>query len=164
MLLNGYFPSELYFKNHKNFIKKLFNVDTSYNKFNEIDLSKSVCIHVRRGDYKLYNQIFHLLDIDYYNRSMEYFGKNFNFVFISDDMGWVKENFKGDNIYYSELNDDIGDFTLMTLCKHNIVANSTFSWWGAYLNKNNDNVTIRPKKWLVNHDCNFIFPNEWIYL
>lgn len=164
MSLNGYFASELYFKNHKSFIKNLFSVDPSYNKFKNLDLAKSVCIHVRRGDYKMFSQIFELLDINYYNTAMDYFGKDYNFIFVSNEMNWVKENFVGDNIYYCESNDDIGDFTLMALCKHNIIANSTFSWWGAYLNKNIDNVVIRPKKWLVNVDCNFIFPTEWIGL
>ena len=73
---------------------------------------------------------------------------NQRFIFISDDIEWVKQNFKGDNIFYSELNDDILDLTLMTMCQNNIIANSSFSWWGAFLNKNKDKQVFAPEYWI----------------
>jgi hypothetical protein len=90
--------------------------------------------------------------------------KNSSFIFISDDMEWVKNNFKGDNIFYSPLKDAILDLTLMTVCNNIIIANSTFSWWGAYLNKKNKKV-ISPKIWFGHRgpkDYFDIVPNNWI--
>ena len=67
-----------------------------------------------------------------------------SFIFLSDDMDWVRENFKGDNIWKSPFN-EIGDLKIMTMCDNNIIANSSFSWWGAYLNKNR-NKTLKSKQ------------------
>ena len=162
-MLYGYFSSELYFKKHSELVKRLFYIDSSDNRFDHIDVKQSVCVHVRRGDFKLYPNILELMDVNYYNKAMDYIGRDNNFIFISDEMSWVKENFVGNNIYYCECNDDVGDFTLMTMCKHNIISNSTFSWWGAYLNKNINSMVIRPSKWWPNNiSCDFIFPDEWI--
>lgn len=87
------------------------------------------------------------------------------FVFVSDDMNWVKDNFKGDNLIYSPFKDEVMDFTLMTLCDNNIIANSSFSWWGAYMNKNKDKIVIGPKIWFGPNGpqtTQEIIPENWI--
>jgi hypothetical protein len=87
------------------------------------------------------------------------------FVFISDDINWVKEHFKGDNIVYSPFKTDIDDLILMSKCDNNIIANSSFSWWGAYLNKNEDKKVVAPIEWFgVNgpKDIQDIIPKNWI--
>jgi hypothetical protein len=87
------------------------------------------------------------------------------FIFISDDINWVKENFKGDNIIYSPFKSDIDDLTLMVKCDNNIIANSSFSWWGAYLNKNENKKIIAPKEWFGPNgpkDTQDIIPENWL--
>lgn len=135
----------------------------------------SVAIHIRRGDYisaECYNRYWHLEDTDYYQKAIEYVKSRFEnystFVF-SDDIDWCKENLHLTGAYYidwNKVNDSIYDMYLMSLSKVNIIANSTFSFWAAYLNLRSE-VTIYPLRWyqegsgLRNPD---IFPDEWIGL
>jgi len=170
LLLDGYFQSEKYFEKNKLFIKNLFYIDENLkklvtDKFN-FDLSEVTTVHIRRGDY-LNNPNFHTVcEPDYYNKAINYIGEG-KFVFISDDIEWVKQNFKSNNFFYSDLGDDILDFMLLTLSKNNIISNSTFSWWGAYLNSNLITNVIAPKKWfgfLGPQDTEDLYPNKWIVL
>jgi hypothetical protein len=88
-----------------------------------------------------------------------------DFIFVSDDMNWVKENFKGNNIFYSDNSEEILDLTLMSICDNNIIANSSFSWWGAFLNENPNKKVIAPSKWFGPEgpsDTQDIYPTEWI--
>lgn len=159
MLLNGFFQSEKYFYDFKEEIKNLFNLPTDIVKK---PIDKLTSIHVRRGDY-LKLQDYHLvLPKEYYLEAMDKIKGNF--IFFSDDIEWVKENFKGDNIFYSETGDELMDLTLMSLCDNNIIANSSFSWWGAYLNKNKNKKVIAPKNWFGPNgptDINDIYPETW---
>jgi hypothetical protein len=77
---------------------------------------------------------------------MSYF-KDCDFIIVSDDINWVKNNIKGSNIYYSEASDDLFDLALMSNCDHHIISNSTFAWWGAWLNVNENKTIICPTKW-----------------
>jgi hypothetical protein len=171
LLLDGYFQSEKYFLDYQSEIIDLFTI-TDFDKeaINELlSLNKYdsiISIHVRRGDYLKHSDIHPVCDLTYYNEAMKMFD-NSTFIFISDDMKWVKENFKGDNIIYSPFNDEIMDLTLMTMCDNNIIANSTFSWWGAYLNKNKNKKIIAPKNWFgpkANKNETDIIPSSWIKL
>ncbi len=158
--LLGYFQSELFF-NKKDILKR-FNlnfdrgIDQSLKK--KILQSNSVSMHIRRGDY-LSKTIFEkdiTLPINYYKNSIDYIKKkipNPNFFIFSDDITWVKNVFKKelpfinivDNSKYK--NSPKIDFFLMSICKHNIIANSTYSWWAAWLNKNKSKIIIAPKDW-----------------
>jgi hypothetical protein len=170
LCLIGYFQSEKYFIDYNDEIKKLFSI--SFNDVRTIReffnfwgcLDKPITsVHVRRGDYLKNSEFHEPCSIEYYQKAMQEIGDSY-FIFISDDMDWVKENFKGTNIIYSTLNDEILDFTLMTQCDNNIIANSSFSWWGAYLNKNN-NTVIAPKKWFGPSgpkDSQDIIPEYWV--
>ncbi len=168
LLLNGSFQSDKFFKDFKNEIINLFHLDP-----NHINLIKKVigfgsrpytAVHVRRGDY-LNNPSFHQpCDIQYFNRAMEIIGES-NFIFLSDDMDWVKTNFSGNNIIYSPFTDDLSDFLLMTICDNNIIANSSFSWWGAYLNSTPDNKVIAPIQWFGpsgHQDTQDVIPENWL--
>jgi TFIIF-interacting CTD phosphatase-like protein len=91
--------------------------------------------------------------------------KNCSFLFISDDIEFVKQNYP--NSYYSIFNDEMIDLILMSLCDHNIIANSTFSWWSAWLNKNNNKTVVGPKKWFSDQsdiDSKNIIPKSWIQI
>lgn len=171
LILNGYFQSEKYFKDFKNEIINLFNIPESeeikkyllefHNKNKPITV-----VHVRRGDY-LNNLLFHsVCSAEYYMKAMNKIGES-NFIFVSDDMEWVKENFKGENIWYSNFTDEINDFLLMVYSDNIVISNSSFSWWGAYLNKNPNKTIIAPKNWFGPKgpkDIKDIIPNNWLIL
>lgn len=120
-----------------------------------------VSLHVRRGDYysnKEYESILGgVCDISYYQRALKYFTTNFGnsikLLVFSDDVDWVKENMPFLNDYealYSDSNSDIQDLYLMSQCEHNIICNSTFSWWGAWLNANSSKIVVMPEFWFKN--------------
>jgi hypothetical protein len=95
---------------------------------------------------------------------MKYFKDN-NFIVISDDIGWCKENIKGENVYYSHYEDEVFDLSVIKNCDNNINANSSFSWWGAWLNKNKNKKIICPKIWFsekTNINDSDLIPKEWI--
>ena len=82
-------------------------------------------------------------------------------------MSWVKENFIGDNFFYSQYDNEILDLSLMSICDNNIISNSSFSWWGAYLNKNKNKTVIAPNQWFGPNgpkDTQDIIPENWIKL
>ena len=169
LMLQGYFQSEKYFIDHKEEIIKLFN--PNLNKKLVLDfivgIDKQITsIHIRRGDY-LKNEKFHkTCSMEYYKQSMNLIGDSV-FIFFSDDMDWVKKNFKGDNFLFSPFTEEIDDLTLMSECNNNIIANSSFSWWGAYLNQNENKKVVAPKDWFgVNgpKDTQDIIPKNWVKL
>ena len=134
-----------------------------------------ISVHIRRGDYLLESNAQYLGGIctqEYYERAIYYMKKqkeNCRFCFLSDDIQWVKQNFNVENSIYIESNnfsqyEDWYDMYLMSICKHNIIANSTFSWWGAWLNQNPEKIVIAPKKWVNGCDYKDIYPPEWICL
>ena len=139
---------------------------------NRIKTSNSVSIHFRRGDYT-YNRktkdIFNVCPLNYYNKATELINKeivNPVYFIFSDDMEWVKKNFSFnyDKVYVdvNDINHPHIDLELMKNCKHNIIANSTLSWWAAWLNKNTQKIVITPEKWL-NKSINFddLIPESW---
>jgi hypothetical protein len=166
--LQGYFQSYKYFKDIDVHGLFPFDLDTKNRIFNYLQNNFGVnpvtSVHIRRGDY-LKNPDFHTnLPIEYYKEAMDIIGDSF-FIFVSDDINWVKENFVGDNIFYSPFNSDVEDLFLMSQCDNNIIANSSFSWWGAYLNKNIGNKVVSPKNWfgkLGPKDTQDLIPDNWI--
>jgi predicted amidohydrolase YtcJ len=88
-----------------------------------------------------------------------------NWIVFSDDVGWCRENFRMDRTHFVEGNLDVVDMFLMSKCKHNIIANSSFSWWASYLNRNPDKKVIAPKNWfgpLMNKGVEDLYLNNWI--
>lgn len=171
LIISGYFQSEKYFNDYKKEIIDLFDLSPSPNVsdylFGFVNMKyPTTAVHVRRGDY-LKNPDFHpVCSVEYYKKAMNDIGKS-NFIFVSDDMEWVKENFKDANIWYSNFTDEISDFKLMSLCDNNIISNSSFSWWAAYLNKNESKKVIAPKKWFGPkgpQDTQDIIPSEWVII
>jgi len=130
-----------------------------------------VSIHFRRGDYLTESSLN--LSLEYYKHAvihMErlYPDKNIKYLIFSNDLPWVKENFNTQkNIYVENLN-RFQDMCLMTMCDSNIIANSTFSWWGAYLNLHENKKVICPSKYVNDDRFNYInknyYPNDWISL
>jgi hypothetical protein len=124
----------------------------------------SVSIHVRRGDY-VTNAGFNVLPLQYYTKAVKYVKGNI-FVF-SDDIPWCKEHFKKGTFVQME---DYLEFELMKLCTHNIIANSTFSWWATFLNDSPNKIVVAPKQWRAREEDQikfmnkFVLPEEWIKL
>lgn len=164
MMLDGYFQSAKYFSDYSDYIMNVFSLSTE--KFLSNDDVTSV--HIRRGDYIKYSNYHKVLDKEYYETAIETIGSG-KFLFFSDDINWVKENFKSRNFFYSELSDEVQELSIMSNCTNNIIANSSFSWWGAYLNKNKSKIVISP-----NHRCWFgelgpkdtqdLIPETWIQI
>ena len=109
--------------------------------------------------------------MEYYQKAIKYINDNIEdpyFFIFSDDINWCKENLILNNALYVEANLKSNfecDMILMSKCKHNIIANSTFSWWGAWLNQNLNKNVIAPKRWMSSFEClDDLYPNDWIKL
>lgn len=150
-LFIGFFQSEDYFKTQKAELWAKFQVKTTYQKrfqklLEKIDSNlKLVCVHVRRGDYV---DLELALPLQYYKQAIELAHQvNNHYVFISDDPSFVIQNFADIENKTISTEKEIIDFQYLINSHVNILSNSSFSWWGAYLNKNNA-LTIAPKNWL----------------
>jgi len=170
LIIDGYFQSEKYFLKHREELIKLFSID-DFNKnllgekYNHIDFENSCSIHVRRGDYLNHINIHPILSIDYYQKCVDEILSE-NILIFSDDILWCKENlrFHDKNVIFIEGNTDYNDLWLMSMCRENIIANSTFSWWGAWLNNNENKKVFAPKIWFgshSNHITDDLIPIEW---
>ena len=164
--LQGYWQCEKYFEDIKDVLLKKFTCPRyDEKKFNEILLqvtkTESVSLHIRRGDYlweqnaKVYGNI---CTLNYYKNAISYMRREINnavFFLFTNDIEWVKDNIYEEGMTIVDCNTkerDYLDMFLMSQCKHNIIANSSFSWWGAWLNTNADKKVIAPKRWFLNHE------------
>tara|TARA_R110000851_G_scaffold304614_2_gene462479 strand:- start:2132 stop:2866 length:735 start_codon:yes stop_codon:yes gene_type:complete len=136
--LVGYFQSEKYFQDWKGGVKDLFCVP-------KIEMPEgSVSLHIRRGDYLKFPEIHNTLEVDYYRKALSMI-QNYSHVYIFTDSD-VPFKLDIPNSTIIQEGADVDHLAMMSSCSHNIIANSTFSWWAAYLNEN-DNQVIAPKQW-----------------
>jgi len=183
-LLYGYFQSYKYFEENFKSICKLIQLENQKNNIKNTyiyDYNNSVSIHFRLGDYKKLIDYHPVLNYDYYKNSIQYIistkEKNkFDVLYFceKEDNEIVVEIIQNLKTYYSECNfikvdDKIEDWIqmlIMSLCKYNIIANSTFSWWAAYFNSNMDKIICYPEMWfgpkLSKNNTNDLFPDNWI--
>lgn len=179
--LDGFWQSELYFSSIKPVIIKDFELTKNIEGenlqwLNLIQSTNSVSIHVRRGDYitnaiaQSYNGS---LGVDYYENAVKLIkSKNLDvsFFVFSDDIEWCEKNINTNSkTYFVNSNKHSNfhlDMFLMSKCNHNIIANSSFSWWAAWLNQNNNKCIIAPKKWFAisSLDTKDLIPKSWITL
>ena len=170
--ISGYFQSEKYFHHNREKILDLFSVDDTSKiyleeKYGNILKNTNTCsIHIRRGDYIGLSHIHPPCELDYYLEAVEQMPVGTVFLIFSDDLDWCKQNLNfSDLIHFVEGNPDYIDMWLMSLCSNNITANSSFSWWGAWLNQNPNKKVIVPKRWFgpsVQHNTQDIIPETWI--
>lgn len=164
MNLHGYFQSEKYFKDYKDDIRFLLTPLSSSSPM----LSNTASIHVRRGDYLKFNKAFEQLDLGYYTKAISILNAK-KYIVFSDDIDWCKKTFRGNEFSFSEGTSEVEDLVLMSKCEHNIIANSSFSWWGAWLNNNPNKKVIAPSKWFgpelsPTHNTKDLIPKEWIII
>lgn len=151
--LDGYYQNDKYFKHLRNEILDLFSIDEItkdylFTKYSDILNGETCSLHVRRGDYVSKSDFHTLQSIDYYKKSISIVGEDLHYLIFSDDIEWCKEHLSFiKNKTYINGNIDYQDLYLMSMCTHNIIANSSFSWWGAWMNKNNNKKVIYPSKW-----------------
>jgi hypothetical protein len=172
LLLSGYYQSEKYFINNKDFILNLFKPTEEIKTLitnNVKNIKNSISIHVRRGDYLNLPEYHPQQPIEYYKNAVNFFGLEKNYIIFSDDIVGAMEmlDFIPNKIPLS-LGEDYLDLYAMSLCEHNIICNSTFGWWGAYLNQNINKKVIGPKIWfgpnLSHNNTKDIMPEEWIMM
>lgn len=177
IFLDGYFQSYKYFNPIRDILIKDFTLKDGYSLEaekikEEIEASEqSVAIHIRRGDFITVSKNYNgLCSLDYYKKGIDIIKEKYSniklFVF-SDDIEWAKNNLKFDDpmVFCSKPSlSSAEEILLMSLCKHQIIANSTFSWWAAWLNQNSFKIVIAPSVWLIaaNIKTNDLIPSEWV--
>jgi len=174
--ISGSWTNQKYFINIKNILQKelcpKFTIGSATKKIlDNIIKTNSVGIHIRRSDYLKYTHKFVILTEKYYDRAVQLIKEKESepiFFIFSDDITYVKKNYAnifGDTtVYVSGKNiTDYEEFWLLSKCKHNIIANSTFSWWGAWLNNNSNKMIVAPNQYRTdNKDMSGFIPSEWI--
>jgi hypothetical protein len=174
-VLFGYFQSEKYFVKYKEQIQKIFDFNSKIiQKYSNELKQKNCSIHVRRGDYLNLQNNHPIQNLEYYKKAVSFFDNDTNFLIFSNDIEWCKNNLNketigSNNLIFIEDDEPQDELLLMSKCNSNIIANSTFSWWGAWLNKNVNKKIIVPSNWLtkeygelINFKYEDLIPNEWI--
>jgi hypothetical protein len=174
--LIGYFQTEKYFKEFRDKIIGYFSfrpeIESSSSLYwkesieSFLNGSQAVSVHVRRGDYTLYPDHHPTCSKEYYDKAMSLFGPVVKFLIFSDDIDWCRENFNPDKFHIVDSGSPYVDLRLITMCDHHINANSSFSWWGAWLNPHADKLVVAPQRWFTGapHDTSDLVPGSWIRL
>jgi hypothetical protein len=176
-IYSGCWQTEAYFLHIASEIRNSFRFnETNLNKTSKVLLHKikqgnSVSLHIRRGDYVnsyRFRYLYDVCSLDYYYEAISIIRETVEepvFYIFSNDPGWVKENLKLTECVFVDCNhgrDSWQDMCLMSACKHHIIANSSFSWWGAWFGNNKEKTVIAPEPWLNSDDITDIWPEDWI--
>ncbi len=178
--LTGYWQSERYFCDVAQTIRADFTFKNSQSPRNaefaeQIGSGNAISLHVRRGDYvknPKTTATHGLCSLEYYQSAIQYLTDRVerpSFYIFSDDPAWVRESMKIEHpsvyVDHNHGAESYNDMRLMSMCKHHIIANSSFSWWGAWLNPNPDKIVVAPRKWFANNnDVPDLFPSGWVTL
>ena len=171
VVLQGYFQTEKYFKHIEDEIRKDFTFkDAILNPCNEMiaGVDNPLALHVRRTDYVTNSANHPPCTLEYYEAALKHFDDDRNVIVFSDDPAWCNEQelFSDDRFMISENEDNRIDLCLMSLCSDFIIANSTFSWWGAWLSANKNKKVIAPVQWFgtgytKDHNTKDVTPDGW---
>jgi hypothetical protein len=176
--LDGYWQSSLYFEKFSDQIWSQFQPkqgpgSRDLSVLDSINKTNSVAIHIRRGDYftnSVASKVHGVCSLDYYSRALNFIREhesNPHFYIFSDDLDWVSKNLALDGpakfIDHNAGDNAFKDLRLMAACSHQIIANSSFSWWGAWLNKNPQKKVLAPSKWFISaKNISTLLPKSWI--
>lgn len=160
---DGYFQNSKYIDEYEIDLRNIFifNEETHIKCFNFIKKLKEdnnkelIAMHVRRTDYLIHKDMYYVCDENYYKKAIESFGKDYFYVIFTDDKKWCAETFKQLPNIIMNNNSEL-DLILMSLCDHAIISNSTYSWWGSWLNENLNKKIIAPNRWF-----NKTGPQNW---
>lgn len=176
----GFYQSEKYFSEVKDEVRRLFSFDISRANKRSLDMMrqmdndpKAVSLHIRRGDYlqpKHWEAIGRICQLPYYRNALEEMEKRVktpHYYVFSEDLDWVKQNLPMDNATFIDWNkgeDSWQDMMLMSHCRHHIICNSTFSWWGAWLNPSEEKLVVMPDQWTSQADSSAFMAEQgnWI--
>ena len=169
--VDGFFQSEKFFAHNRKHILEWLKIpenikQTIDEKYNHILDKQTTSIHVRRGDYLRFSHYHFVQPLEYFLECIDMLKNETElFVIFSDDIEWCKNEIKLPNCVYIENEKDYIELYLMSLCKNNIISNSSFSWWGAWLNNNENKKVIGPTRWF-GPSCGLptkdILPDSWI--
>jgi len=170
--LQGYFQTEKYFKHIEYQIRAEFTfVDDILEPCKELigTIDDPIALHIRRGDYVINSENHFNLPLEYYEAALKQFDDNRNVIVFSDDSTWCHEQslFADDRFIISDNDDNRVDLCLMSLCNDFIIANSTYSWWGAWLSSHPNKKVIAPVQWFgktgytKDHDTKDLIPETW---
>lgn len=172
--ISGYFQSEKYFIHAEDIVRDLFTFRSEIRQKAKEEFSKikddapKVSIHVRRGDYIANSANHTVTGLNYYGEAISkfFYDQQYRFVVFSDDPDWCRGAFEGGHIV--DINDSYTEMCMMSMCDHHIIANSSFSWWGAWLNPNPDKVVVAPSQWfgpnLRHNSIVDLIPDTWFLL
>lgn len=176
VFLDGYWQSHYYFDNIRAVLldeltpkHPLDDIEKKY--LDKISNSNSVSVHIRRGDYLTNSknkEIYLNINLDYFKSAINFIesqSENVSFYIFSDDMEWAKNNIKQKNINFVDVDKPVISLYLMRKCQHHIIANSTFGWWGAWLNEKKNKIVISPKEWFASDSVlktTDLIPEKWI--
>ena len=170
--LQGYFQTEKYFKHIEHQIRAEYTfVDDILEPCKEMisGIGNPIALHIRRGDYVINSENHFNLPLEYYEAALKHFNDDRNVIVFSDDSKWCHEQplFSDDRFIISDNDDNRVDLCLMSLCKDFIIANSTYSWWGAWLSSNKSKKVIAPVQWFgktgytKDHNTKDLIPDTW---
>jgi hypothetical protein len=168
--IDAYFQDVKYFENNSDEIKEAFTFNKEYSDvgnnyfYSAFPNEEVISLHIRRGDYLNFSH-HPTQPIEYYAKALKFFNKNLKVLVFTDDIQWARQQdlFKSERFFFSENNNGGVDMYMQTLCSYHIIANSTFSWWGAWLA--NSKMVVKPKKWFgppLDNYNDFLFVNGWI--
>ena len=171
--LQGYFQTEKYFKHIEHQIRAEYTfVDDILEPCKEMisGIDNPIALHIRRGDYVINSENHFNLPLEYYEAALKHFNDDRNVIVFSDDSKWCHQQslFSDDRFIISDNDDNRVDLCLMSLCNDFIIANSTYSWWGAWLSSNKNKKVIAPVQWFgktgytKDHDTKDLIPDTWI--
>lgn len=177
LYFKGFYQSERFFKDHEDLVRHAFTFDPSKANTQTQAMARAiqedahaVSLHVRRGDYqqaKFIDNLGKVCGLPYYERAIEKMkalDSEARFYVFSDDTAWCRANIPLKDAVFIDWNtgkDSWQDMLLMSLCHHNIICNSTFSWWGAWLNRHKDKVVLTPDRWSAKYDTPYINCPSW---
>lgn len=163
--LRGYFQSKKYWQHCSDLIRDQF----TFTNPPRLSIQNAVSVHVRRGDYIKWGEYHYNLGMNYYKAAMDHFW-GYTFLIFSDDIEWCKnQNWGKHEVIFMEGNSDVDDLSLMSQCRHNIIANSSYSWWASFLNSNPHKKIVAPAKdrWFgpkLQHDTRDLYLPNWIVI
>lgn len=173
--VEGYWQSERYFSDIREKIVETYQFPGLSEKQkiweDQIRSTCSVGVHIRRGDYLDYSYLQNICTIDYYKSAMEYMRVHnpakVEFYIFTNDFSWAEAHFTGEDCHFVKGNtgtESFRDMQLMSICRHNIVANSSFSWWAAWLNRNPQKIVVAPNRWTNGplEESKDVIPGDWI--